>query len=94
MVVFIPNIVSWTEIYVCNVSGKISSLIIMSTGAGIALNPPFIGYLMDTYSSICFLYVLSRSYAQYALSSRILFYTVVIDMVTMLHLQVEVILKK
>ena len=59
MVVIIPNIVSWTEIYVCNVSGKISSLIIMSTGAGIALNPPFIGYLMDTYSSICFLYVLS-----------------------------------
>ena len=58
MVIIIPNVISWTEMYVCNVSGKVSALIIMSTGTGIALNPPFIGHLMEKYSIIYFLYVL------------------------------------
>ena len=58
MVVIIPNVISWTEANVCNISGKISSLIMMSTGTGIATNPPFIGHLMEKYSIMCFLYVL------------------------------------
>lgn len=59
MVVIIPNVISWTEAYVCDVSGKVSSLLMMSTGIGIATNPPVIGYLMEKYSILCFLYVLS-----------------------------------
>ena len=57
MVVVIPNVIPWTEAYVCSVSGKVSSLIIMSMGIGIAINPPFTDHLMEKYSIIYFMYV-------------------------------------
>ena len=67
IVVIIPNVISWTEAYVCSVSGKVSSLTMMSTGTGIAANPPLIGHLMEKYSIMCFLCFIHRISSVYVM---------------------------
>ena len=42
----------------CGVNGKIAAMIIMFTGTGLACNPSFLGYMMEKYSYMQFLYVL------------------------------------
>lgn len=58
MVLIIPAAISWTEEHVCHVTGQISSLFMMATGSGIAMNPTFIGFMMEKYTYISFLCIL------------------------------------
>lgn len=58
MVLIIPAAISWTEENVCHVTGKISSLFMIATGTGIAVNPTFIGYMMEEYTYVSFLSIL------------------------------------
>ena len=59
MVSIIPAVISWTNNNVCEITGKISSVFMISTGVGIATNPKFIGYMMEEYSYGNFVYILT-----------------------------------
>lgn len=58
MVIIMPAIISWTEEHVCDVTGVVSSMITISSGIGLSANPVFIGYMMENYSYMTFLYIL------------------------------------
>ncbi|KAH3778765.1 sodium-dependent glucose transporter 1C-like [Dreissena polymorpha] len=59
MVQIIPAVFSWTAENVCPVTGKVSSLFLIATGVGIAGNPSVIGYLMERFTFVSFVYVLT-----------------------------------
>ncbi|XP_045191679.2 sodium-dependent glucose transporter 1-like isoform X2 [Mercenaria mercenaria] len=54
MVLIIPAAISWTEEYVCHITGRISSLFMIATGTGIAANPRFLGYMMEKHTYVSF----------------------------------------
>ena len=58
MVLIIPAAISWTEENVCHITGRISSIFMIATGAGLAANPRFLGYMMETHGYISFLCIL------------------------------------
>ena len=58
MVLVIPTVISWCEENVCEISGKVSALLMISTGIGIGANPTLIGYMMEEYTYVCFVYIL------------------------------------
>ncbi|XP_053407664.1 sodium-dependent glucose transporter 1-like isoform X2 [Mercenaria mercenaria] len=58
MTLIIPAVISWTEENVCRITGRISSLFMIATGCGIAANPMFIGYMMEQYTYVSFLFIL------------------------------------
>jgi len=58
MVLLIPTVISWTSENVCEISGKVSSVIMIATGVGLAANPTFIGHMMGEYSYLYFFYIL------------------------------------
>ncbi|XP_052765259.1 sodium-dependent glucose transporter 1A-like [Mya arenaria] len=58
MSVIFPCIFTWTEESILEVTGKISSMFLISASTGTLLNPLFVGYLMKNIAPISFLYVL------------------------------------
>lgn len=58
MVLIMPAVISWTEEHVCDVTGGVSSMIMISVGSGLAANPKFIGHMMESYSYLAFIYIL------------------------------------
>ena len=58
MVLIIPAAISWTEENVCHITGRISSIFMIATGAGLAANPRFLGYMMEKHTYVSFLCIL------------------------------------
>lgn len=58
MVQVIPAVISWTEETVCRINGKVVSIIMISAGVGVAANPAFLGFMMQTFSYLSFIYIL------------------------------------
>lgn len=58
MSVIIACIFTWTEETILRVTGQISALLLVSASAGVMINPLVLGYLMDNYSPMWFLYLM------------------------------------
>ena len=58
MSIIFPCIFTWTEESILKVTGKISSMFLIAASSGLMLNPLFLGYLMDNFSPIWFVYLL------------------------------------
>jgi len=63
MVQIIPAVFTWTAQNVCPITGKVSSLFLICTGVGIALNPTLIGVLVEKFSYVALMYVLTAEAA-------------------------------
>ncbi|WAR12929.1 MFS4B-like protein [Mya arenaria] len=59
MVHIVPAAFTWTSENICPITGKVSSLFLIATGVGIAANPTVIGYLMEEYTYVALMYVLT-----------------------------------
>ncbi|XP_045169901.2 sodium-dependent glucose transporter 1A-like [Mercenaria mercenaria] len=58
MSIIFPCIFTWTEESILKVTGMISSMFLIAASGGLMLNPLFLGYLMDNFSPMCFVYLL------------------------------------
>ena len=58
MSVVFPCIFGWTSENILNITGKISSLFLVSAGLGGILFPLLVGYLMEYFSPLWFVYML------------------------------------
>jgi fucose permease len=58
MSIIFPCIFTWTEESILKVTGMISSMFLIAASGGLMLNPLFLGYLMDNFSPIWFVYLL------------------------------------
>ena len=58
MSIVFPCIFTWTEESILNVTGKISSMFLISASSGLMLNPILLGYLMDNFTPLSFVYLL------------------------------------
>ena len=58
MSIVFPCIFTWTEESILNVTGKISSMFLISASSGLMINPLILGYLIDNFSPLCFVYLL------------------------------------
>lgn len=58
MSVVFGSVFTWTEESIMKVSGMISSFFLIAASLGLMVNPPFLGYLMDHYSPLSFVFVL------------------------------------
>ena len=54
MVQIIPAAMSWTEDNVCHITGRISSIFMIATGAGLVANPRCLGFMMENYGYFSF----------------------------------------
>lgn len=55
--VFFPSVFLWTEADFMSVAGRVSSFLMLSASLGSMINPILIGYLMDNFHSMWFMYV-------------------------------------
>ena len=55
--IFFPSVFLWTEADFMSVSGQVSSFLMLSASLGSMINPILIGYLMDNFDSMWFMYV-------------------------------------
>ncbi|XP_061180632.1 sodium-dependent glucose transporter 1A-like [Saccostrea echinata] len=53
-----PVVVMWTEQNFLRVNGKVASMFLVAASIGFIVNPPFLGALMETYTSMWFSYLL------------------------------------
>lgn len=58
MSIIAPTIFTWTEESILRVSGQVSSVLVTAAASGLALNPLFVGYMMDNVAPITFVYIL------------------------------------
>ena len=58
MSIVFPCIFTWTEESILNVTGKVSSMFLISASSGLMINPLILGYLIDNFSPLCFAYLL------------------------------------
>ena len=54
--VLLPTLFSWTQEYITPVTGRIASALLFSGSAGVIANPLLLGYLMDNFTPMWFLY--------------------------------------
>ena len=57
MSIVFPCIFQWTEESILEVTGKISSMFLVSASAGLLCNPVLVGYLMKNLGPISFMYI-------------------------------------
>lgn len=55
--VFFPSVFLWTEADFMSVTGRVSSFLMLSASLGSMINPILIGFLMDKFDSMWFMYV-------------------------------------
>ncbi|XP_062618670.1 sodium-dependent glucose transporter 1A-like [Saccostrea cucullata] len=53
-----PVVVMWTEQKFLRVNGKVASMFLVAASIGFIVNPPFLGGLMETYTSMWYCYLL------------------------------------
>ncbi|KAL3831379.1 hypothetical protein ACJMK2_023131 [Sinanodonta woodiana] len=53
-----PSVFSWTEERFFPVSGRVASLFMLSSSTGMAIVPIYLGYMMEHYNAISFVYVM------------------------------------
>lgn len=58
MSIIFPCIFTWTEESILKVSGMISSMLLIAASSGLMLNPRLLGYLMDKFTPMWFVYLL------------------------------------
>ena len=58
MSIVFPCIFTWTEESILTVTGRISSMFLISASSGLMLNPLILGYLMDNFTALSFVYLL------------------------------------
>ena len=58
MSIVFPCIFTWTEESILNVTGKISSMFLISASSGLMLNPLILGFLIDNFTPLSFVYLL------------------------------------
>ncbi|KAK3588130.1 hypothetical protein CHS0354_012187 [Potamilus streckersoni] len=53
-----PSVFSWTEERFFPVSGRVASLFMLSSSTGMAIVPIYLGYLMEHYNAMSFVYIM------------------------------------